>query len=146
MTRDWPIEWPGWNVVLGGLLLSGLLAGCGGDTGPQKPQGDATVTITYGGAPVTAGRVDLVNDQTGEGGGAELDENGQATLSGVTQGSYTVTVVPPPPENPAPIPGQPAPVEKQYANIPKKFRQAATSPLRADVKDEAAEYSFDLKE
>ena len=120
------------------------MVGCGPTPHEGKTTGRVTVTITHGGQPVTTGQVDLSNEQTGEGGGGQLNEEGVATLDRVPLGSYTVTVVPPPPD-PTPVaPGQTPPKPQEYPNIPEKFRRNATSPLQAEVKEGENEYQFDL--
>lgn len=103
------------------------------------------VTVTYGGEPVTVGHVDLNNEQTGEGGGGELNAQGIATITDVPLGDYTVTVLPPPPD-PAPVEeGQPAATMKEYPQIPEQFRRIATSPLRAAVQNGSNQFKFDLQ-
>jgi len=76
-------------------LGSSLLVGCGGPSPhSNKPIAEVTIAVTYGGAPVTEGRVDLNNEQAGEAGGGELDSKGVAKIPGMVLGNYTVTVVP----------------------------------------------------
>ena len=82
-------------VWMTGLMVSvGLLSGCGQST-PRGKLPSGSLTITYGGQPVTIGHVDLNNSQTGEGGGGDLNGQGIATLPRIVVGSYIVTVVPP---------------------------------------------------
>ena len=105
------------------------------------------MTVTYGGEPVTEGRVDLSNPQTGEAAGGELNDEGIAAISGVTPGNYSVMVLPPM-ADPVPVePGQPAAAAKEYPNIPKKVRVIGTSTLKADVTEDGAnEFTFELKD
>jgi hypothetical protein len=134
-------------LAAGLVIVAGWTLGCTGQApGPDKPRSDVVVTITSGGTPVTEGRVDLQNEQTGEGGGAELDSNGVANIPGVALGVYTVTVMPPPPSPVPPPPGAAPEPAKVYPNIPETVRRAATSPLKAVVKDEGNEFKFDLKQ
>lgn len=128
------------------LPVAGFLAGCG-KSAPHsgEAQGEVVVTVKYGGAPVVEGRVDLNDEATGKGGGAELDDQGVARIGDVAVGSYTVTVLPPPPD-PTPVPdGQRAPAGKKYLDIPVPYRKISTSPLRAEVKEGSNEFEFDLK-
>lgn len=134
------IHWQPLSLLVVLLTAGSLLVGCSGDS---SPRGDITITITYDGKPVAEGRVDVSSEQSGEGGGADLDENGIATLSNVQQGKYTVTVVPPQADA---VPGASAPVAKDYPNIPEKFRRAATSPLKAEVTNDSRDLKFELKE
>ena len=138
----------GFPVLIAILAIScALTVGCDRTPRGKLPRGDITVTVTYGADPVTEGQVDLNNVQTGEGGGGFLNGQGIATLARVVEGTYVVTVNPPHPN--VVIPGQPAPAtkRKESPNIPQKFREVATSPLQADVKQgESGEYRFDLKE
>lgn len=130
-----------------GLLLAvGLATGCG-TAAPHsgKPKADVTITVTHDGQPVSEGRVDLSNEQTGEGGGGELNAKGVVTIPGVALGSYTMVVSPP---EALLVPGasQPAPAKKDYANIPAKFRALQTSPLKVDVKQGSPnQFQFELK-
>ncbi len=139
-----PLRFLGIGLVLGG----GLLAGCGAPAPhSQKPTAQVTVVITFGGQPVTEGRVDLNNEQTGEAGGAELDREGVAKIAGVVLGSYTVTVVPPLAVVAPTATGQPGPAAKAYPNIPASVRMIKSSPLKVDVKkDSPNQFKFDLKD
>jgi len=136
--------------LLASMLTIGTgvsLAGCSGDTpGPDRPRGNVTIKVTYGGAPVTEGQVDLESPGSGEGGGGTLNNEGVATIPNVAEGSYTVTVVPPPPDPRPPEPGETPPPVKEYPNIPQKFRMLNTSPLRVEVKKgQTQEFTFDLQ-
>ena len=138
----------GFPVLIAILAIGcALTVGCDRTPRGKLPRGDITVTVTYGADPVTEGWVDLNNVQTGEGGGGVLNGQGIARLARVVEGTYVVTVNPPHPN--VVIPGQSAPATKtkEFPNIPQKFREVATSPLQADVKQgESGEYRFDLKE
>tara|TARA_R110001592_G_scaffold316202_2_gene592498 strand:+ start:3230 stop:3685 length:456 start_codon:yes stop_codon:yes gene_type:complete len=134
------------SLVISGCALLFLLelSGCSRTPGAEKPRGSVTIQITNGTEPVTEGQVDLVNEQTGEGGGGALNSEGTASLEQVALGSYTVTVNPPPQE--PVIPGQAPPEVKSYENIPSKVRQIKTSPFKLEVKSGANEFAFDLKQ
>jgi len=128
------------------VLSSAVLIGCSHTPGADKPRSDISLTINYGGAPVTEGMVNLENPQTGEGGGGALTAEGTVTIPNVALGSYSVTIVPPDPDPVPPEPGKPAPPQKTFANIPKKFRASKSSPLKVEVKEGASEFTFDLKD
>ncbi|MCA9006724.1 MAG: hypothetical protein KDA70_15730, partial [Planctomycetaceae bacterium] len=134
------------TLVISGCALLFLLelSGCSRVPGAEKPRGSVTIQITNGTEPVTEGQVDLVNEQTGEGGGGALNGDGTASLEMVALGSYTVTVNPPPQE--PLVPGQAPPEVKSYENIPPQVRQIKTSPFKLEVKLGANEFAFDLKQ
>ncbi len=129
------------------VIFGELTAGCGHTPRGGLPRGNVDLAITYGGAPVTAGYVELNNTQTGEGGGCELNQQGAATLKDIVAGNYVVTVNPPIPEfDPRPDPDAKA---KDYPNLPSKYRKTASSPspLHAEVQEgKTVNYKFDLKE
>jgi hypothetical protein len=127
-------------VVLLGTAAC-LLAGCSQDPHSNKPSGNVSVKVTYGGEPVTLGTVFLFSQQTGLGGGADLNEEGIAQIRAIPLGDYIVTVGPPELDLIDPNPPQ-----LEYANIPKKFQSDSTSPLRATVTQEDATVAFELKE
>ncbi len=118
-----------------------LLAGCGQTPHSNKPSGNLTVKVTYGGEPVTIGTVFLMSHETGLGGGANLNEEGIAQIRAVPLGDYIATVGPPELDLTDPNPQQ-----VDYPNIPQKFRSDSTSPLRATVAPENATIEFELKE
>ena len=134
-------------IAAGFLLASSLLPGCGGaNPHSRKPSAQVTVAVTYGGQPVSEGRVDLSNEQTGEGGGGQLNAQGVAVIPGVALGTYTVVVAPPELLVVPGATGQPAPANKDYPNIPKKVRSFTSSPLKVEVKkDSPNEFKFELK-
>lgn len=129
------------------ISTSSLLPGCGrGEPHSGKPKSQVTVAVTYAGQPVTEGRVDLSNEQTGEGGGGELNGQGVATIPGVVLGNYTVIVIPPEPQLVAGATSAPAPAKKEYPNIPAKVRSLKSSPLKVEVKqDSSNQFKFELK-
>jgi hypothetical protein len=137
----------------GEILVAGLALGCSlaigcGKTVPRGnlPRGKVAIAISYGGKPITEGRVDLQNAQSGEGGGAEVNQEGIVTLPSVVEGTYVVTVNPPTTAA-IPVPGQPDSKPKEFPNIPEAYRTVAASPLKAEVKrGETTEYKFDLKQ
>ncbi len=133
------------TLVISGCALLFLLelSGCSHTPGADKPRGTVIIKVTNGTDPVTEGQVDLVNEETGEGGGGTLNSDGTASLEMVALGSYTVTVNPPPQE--PVVPGQAPPAVKTYENIPSQVRKINTSPLKLKVEPGSNEYAFDLK-
>ncbi|WP_299461986.1 carboxypeptidase-like regulatory domain-containing protein [uncultured Gimesia sp.] len=127
------------------LVLCICLAGCGQSPGSAKPRRDVTIQITSGSDPVAEAQIDLVNEQTGEGGGGTLDSLGKATIANVALGTYTLTINPPAPEPVIPGIEQPATKPQNDSAIPKPVRTIKTSPLKVDVKSDANEFTFDLK-
>lgn len=109
------------------------------------------IVVTSGGAPVVAGTINLLDEATGEGGGGTLTATGRATISGVSHGTYVVTVVPVeeivvPNESDvggaAPIrPGGPT-----LNGVPARFRSAQTSPLRVTVGSDGEILELDLQD
>ena len=143
MTRSRSLSGAGFLACLSlGCLL---LAGCSHTPGSEKPRTDVTVTITENGTPLTEAEVNLVNEDTGEGGGGTLNSEGVATISKVVLGTYTVIILPPDQTVVPPEPGQAAPEVKEYLNIPQKVRDPKTSPFKAKVSKESTEFKFDLK-
>lgn len=120
--------------------------GCGNSPKATRSTGGVFITVTYEGKPVTEGHVSLESPASGTGGGADLDENGVATLPKVDEGSYVVTVIPPVVGIAPPEPGQKSAAPKQYANIPDKVRNTATTPLKVDVKPGMNELKLELKQ
>lgn len=130
-------------VPAGALLLSVcFLWGCG--SGVDKKVGSVRVVVTHDGEPVTEGSVQMVIAGEGKGAFGDLDATGAVSFENVETGNYTVAVYPPAP--PEPDPEKPSPPAKEYTNIPERFRSEATSPLKAEVKEGANEFQFDLKE
>lgn len=108
----------------------------------DKERADVVLKITYGGAPITAGDVDLNNLQTGEGGGGPLDQTGTVRIAGVVLGDYVVTVQPP---TSGALPGGDTSIAKSH-QIHRKFQTPEQSPLKLTVHVDGAEATFDLKQ
>jgi hypothetical protein len=132
---------PTFLLATGCLALAALIGCSGSPQGP--PTSDVTVTVTYGGAPVTAGRVDLTSKRPGSGAGGELNSDGVATIPGVAPGEYVVIVVP---ALAVQVPGAAAEKTADDSQIPAKVRTPETSPLKADIKQGTVKLQFDLKE
>lgn len=134
---------------LGGMLfvvltLIGFSSGCGGSV----PKGAAlsgllTGQVTFQGNPLKAGTVNLVSKSTGNAASAPLDADGKFVIPEMKSGSYEVFISPP---EPIPGPnGEPPQAVPDPIDIPKKYRDAATSGLKADVKQgEPNHFEFPL--
>ncbi|MCA9014914.1 MAG: carboxypeptidase regulatory-like domain-containing protein [Planctomycetaceae bacterium] len=136
------------QFALTGLLVLFLvgLNSCDHSPGADKPRSDVTILITSGSDPVAAAQVDLVNEQTGEGGGGVLDAEGKATITNVALGTYTVTVNPPTEEPVIPGVNQSASQPKSAVEIPAPTRKIATSPLKVEVSSGSNDFTFNLKQ
>lgn len=135
-----PISFDRYFLFLTLICSSTFLSGCGGGaSGEAKQRADITITVTHAGAPVTEAELRLMMIGKGEGAMGILNESGQVELSDVVLGNYAVVVAPPEgtPDNPAP--------KKEYPNIPKQYRSLNDSPLKADVKADDNEFTFELK-
>lgn len=141
---------PAWcqQISLTGLLVLFLvgLNSCDHSPGADKPRGDVTIHITNGSDPVTGAQIDLVNEQTGEGGGGTLDEEGTTTIERVALGTYTVTINAPAEEPVIPGIEQTALKPKAPLSLPKRSQKIATSPFKIDVGAGSNQVTFNLKE
>jgi hypothetical protein len=132
------------GLSIGLLLVAFLISGCG----PGRPR---TVpvrgTVMYQGKPVPNGTVMFV-PQSGQEATGEIQPDGSYSLTtfvpndGAVPGNYTVVIVAredtskrlPEDRNPLPPP-----------IIPMRFTSIATSPLRAEVKDQENVLEFVLE-
>jgi hypothetical protein len=124
-------------VLIGAVLLSTGIAGCGG--APPRKTSKVTGTIKYKSAPLTRGTI-VFQPPSGQPAFSTISENGTYTLDAVI-GPNTVTVEsredPPPSPTAAPVTGK--------SLIPEKYSHALQSNLKADVKDqETNTFDFDL--
>ncbi len=134
-------EHPILRVLL--CLILGLTSGCG--TSSQLPSGSVNGRVTFQGAPVTAGVVNLMSKTRGVGASGALGPNGDYVISEpVEVGEYKVIVTLPPPPPPRPEDGPPKPPQA-VTNIPSKYRSEATSDLTATVEEGANALDFDLQ-
>ncbi|WP_437231100.1 hypothetical protein SH661x_002353 [Planctomicrobium sp. SH661] len=128
------------------LLLMATIPANGCARRPSKPGKAITITFSHQGAPLHEGQVDLSAD----GGGAYLNEQGEAHFKYVPYGRYSVTVFPPiDPNRESSIETRNPPTvaqKKQTVVIPRKYRDEATSGMEIEVSsDQPARYHFDLK-
>lgn len=112
------------------------LSGCGGAPAKETPTGVKGV-VTLAGKPLAEGTVSFSNSSTGNAAVAQLGAEGKFTVTGgVVPGEYKVTITPPTPtpDNPAPKP----------SSIPDKYRNEATTDLKAKISSGANDLKFEL--
>ena len=128
------------------LCTCSIAAGCSED-GPAI--GELSGTVTFEGQPVTDG---IINFESAAGFGVSVPLTAEGTFelasqygSGIPQGSYRVSVTPPPPpvdpSQPAGGTSGPPPDPK---NIPRKYRDFSTSGLTVEVTEISSVVTFDL--
>ncbi len=127
------------NLFLACLLLFAFV-GCGGT------QGRVSGHVTLDGQPLTKGDISFAPAGEGVAATGQINSRGNYSLmvgtsADIPPGSYRVTVVAvepvaPTPENPEPLPN---------LLTPKKYGNAATSDLTAEVKVGSNTFNFDLK-
>lgn len=123
-------------MVVAGFCGLWSLSGCGGTPAKETPTGVKGV-VTLAGKPLSEGTVNFSNSSTGNGAVAQLGAEGKFTVTGgVVPGEYKVTITPPTPtpENPAPKP----------SSIPDKYRNEATTDLKAKISSGANDLKFEL--
>jgi len=123
-------------MVVAGFYGLWSLSGCGGTPAKETPTGVKGV-VTLAGKPLSEGTVNFSNSSTGNGAVAQLGSEGKFTVTGgVVPGEYKVTITPPTPtpENPAPKP----------SSIPDKYRNEATTDLKAKISSGANDLKFEL--
>ncbi len=123
-------------MVVAGFYGLWSLSGCGGTPAKETPTGVKGV-VTLAGKPLSEGTVNFSNSSTGNGAVAQLGAEGKFTVTGgVVPGEYKVTITPPTPtpENPAPKP----------SSIPDKYRNEATTDLKAKISSGANDLKFEL--
>lgn len=137
-----------WTSLIGSFCVLGLLAGCGGGAPPERPTGKVSGKVTFNGKPVTEGTVVFENLKESVTRGAKLGAEGKYHEEKVPALSYSVYIIPKPPENaggPASSPDG-KPVVASAPDIPEKYRLPATSGFTATVKEGATtESTFEMK-
>ena len=125
------------------VFVSALISGCGSG-GIELPTGQVSGTITFEGAPVTEGFVNLISVESGRAATMALGPGGKFGFEEpVVIGPYAVFITPPegaPPtlENESPAPPDPK-------NIPKKYRTDATTDFKVEVKEGDNGFPLDMK-
>jgi hypothetical protein len=128
--------------VAGGLALvcALLAAGCGKG---EKPTGTVAGTVSYKGAPLTAGNINLISP-TGAAGMAKIDPTGHFKVDGELEaGEYKVYATPPQPEPHAP--GTKAAGPPKF-DLPQKYRDPQSSATTVTVKAGANDVSVEFKD
>lgn len=141
---------PAERLVLGAVALAlTLTVGVACTSAPpNKRVGDLSGTVTYKGKPVTAGSVTVHIE--GEPVSSEIDAEGRYRLSGLTPGTYPVTVKTSDAKNLALPPkamwtdGKPPKGTKIYVATPAKYEKKETSDLKCDVLATAATHDIVL--
>jgi len=120
-------------------------AGCGsGDRDGGAVKAMASGTVTFKGAPVSGGKVNLYSAETGAGASADLDSSGKfSLLKPIPIGWYKVVIVPPEPKAPESESGE-YEAQPSYDNIPEKYRSELSTDLNAEVKEGDNKYTFDM--
>ena len=146
-----------------GIVLCAAFAGCGGAEGAanRPPTYPASGLVTYNGQPVADAQVVFIpQQQQGKGAFARTNAQGEYKLStfgdedGAVAGAYYVTItkmeIPPAPpalDQDDPNYKEPGPRETQRPTkylIPKKYTQATSSKLTAEVKESENRFDFAL--
>lgn len=134
------------------FVLSGLLVGCGGPSGPDRgPLGTLSGMVTFDGVPLDEGDLYLQHkDGAGAGGGgAEIQTGGIFDVAGgqaggIPVGTYVVWVSPPEVEVPG-VGADPSYLEeKEMPNMPQKYRSKTTSGLTVEIAAGENVQDFDL--
>lgn len=136
-----------WLVLL--LLLP--ISGCG----KGRPSGTVTGTVTYKGAPLTAGKVTFYGpkNQTAT---AAINEDGRYEATDVPLGLVKVAVETPPPPPPEAVKaakqgkrrfgvGNPITLPENTVSIPKKYNNPEISGYSLTVKEGSQPFDIDLK-
>jgi len=129
-------------VLLTNLTVVGL-TGC--RSGPAR--GTVNGKVTYQGKAVAEGKIVFIDPGGKESGEIEISPDGSYTLPrGLPVGQYIV-IISPLMHMVDTMPGKtpPSPEEKPAPNIPIKYRNQATTPFRATVKEGQNEsFNFDM--
>ena len=137
-------------IGLGGLIGS-VSTGCGDPNGVIAVSG----TVTYGGKPVV-GEIQFIPEKAGtRSATGSLDSAGYFRLSsfgsndGALPGKYKVAVISQGPDKPVPAKKKGKMMDEDMqgsgdALIPKKYLNAATSGLAAEVSSSSHAFAFDL--
>jgi len=136
--------WLDFKLVIA-VTCSLAIVGCGsGDRDAGAVKAMASGTITYKGAPVAGGKVNLYSAETGAGASADLDSSGKfSLLKPIPIGWYKVVVVPPEAKPPESKSGEYEP-QPSYDNIPEKYRSELSTDLNAEVKEGDNKFTFDM--
>ena len=129
------------------VLICLLSAGCGG----RKEMGRVSGTVTFRGQPVPDAVVRFTPQQKPPG-LARTDERGHYTLNTLRKGDggfagTSLVTITPWSEPFDSIAGGKPPLERPRPDIPERYREAATSPLTAEVvAGKLNEFTFELEQ
>lgn len=131
------------------LLVSVLLAqGCSGDPN-VRPAVEISGSVTLDGAPLQQASIQFTSSKSGESAYANLDENGNYTVSfpqADVGSAYEVTISPPVVEEENAMALAEKPQEKSTMKIPAKYTKRTTSGLIAQVNEPGEnKANFELK-
>ena len=130
------------NRLAGGFALAfcTLLPGC---SPGEKPTGTVSGTVSYKGAKLTAGNVNLIS-KGGSAAMAKIDETGHYQVDGaITAGEYTAYASAPLPEPQAP--GTKVAPPKKF-ELPLKFRDPSTSGTTVTVAAGSNDLSIEFRD
>ncbi len=122
-----------------------VATGCGSsEPHSDKPRSAVQVTVTRKGEPLPGAELNLVNDETGEGGGGVLNSESVVELDHVAHGTYQVVILPPPADPLPPTGNGQAATPQNLLNIPAPYRSAKTTPFALSIPSETSEFTFDI--
>lgn len=132
-----------WSLVA--MTCSLAIIGCGsGDRDAGMVKAMASGTVTYKGAPVAGGKVQLYSAETGGGASAELDSSGKfSLLKPIPIGWYKVVISPPDAKPPESESGE-YEAQPSFDNIPEKYRSELTTDINAEVKEGDNKFTWDM--
>jgi len=117
-----------------------IVPGC--TRGKTKPKGSVEGKVVFNGQPYTEASVVFLNQETGQGGSANIQADGSFRLpEKVEIGNYIVYLAPKMEENPAAEP-KPVYIDK---TVPEKYWNEATSDIRVEVKTGSNQFTIELK-
>jgi hypothetical protein len=134
----WGYRWTALWIVL--LTLVMVVPGCTGRK--TKPKGSVEGKVIFNGQPYTEAAVVFLNQETGQGGSANIQPDGSFRLpEKVEIGNYIVYLAPKLEENPA---AEPKPVSIDRT-VPEKYWSESTSDIRVEVKTGSNQFTIELK-
>lgn len=126
-----------WMVL---LTVAMILPGCTGRK--TKPKGSVEGKVIFNGQPYTEASVVFLNQETGQGGSANIQPDGSFRLPDKVEiGTYIVYLAPKLEEDPAAEP-KPVSIDK---TVPEKYWSESTSDIRVEVKTGTNQFTIELK-
>lgn len=131
------------QALLIAVFVSILISGCGSGQ-IELPTGQVSGTITFEGAPVTEGYVNLVSVESGRAVTMPLGPDGKFTFEEpVVIGPYAVFITPP--DSAPPTLENQRPERPDPNNIPKKYRTDSTTDFKVEVQEGENDFALDMK-